>query len=183
MIPREDFDKLIVRALELDEQGKERIDPVRARAIAREVGISESAWDAAVREWQSNRPETSLAPKMPFSVLRVALAGVSGSVGGAAIGLVSRLIDGGGDVATAGALIVIALGFSAYELFFRSARQAQAGLMGWWAGVTFGLIVGIDGIPEDVLTYTSLSWVGTSAAVAIADLWRRRVRPESPSRV
>jgi hypothetical protein len=45
------FDQLLARAIELDDEGREGLDTARVRAIAQELGIAPSAWDAAVREF------------------------------------------------------------------------------------------------------------------------------------
>ena len=52
-LTRESFESVIARAVELDDQGTERVDPERARTIATELGITSAIWDRALAEHAS----------------------------------------------------------------------------------------------------------------------------------
>ena len=54
---RDTFERLIGRALKLDDVRSDQISLAQAREIARELGISDAAWDAAIAE--RRRPRSS----------------------------------------------------------------------------------------------------------------------------
>ena len=52
VISPDTLQRLVARAIELEEQGRESVTPARAREIAQELGISPVAWDAALLEYR-----------------------------------------------------------------------------------------------------------------------------------
>jgi hypothetical protein len=170
------FERLIARAIQIDEQGKERIDAVRAREIAADLGISGSAWDAAVREWSEARQPAGRVrqPRQAVELRRVLGAAVLGGVGGTLTGVIS-VASTGNDIAVAGALIAAAAVVGGHEYFRRSFWQAQLALAAWWAVATPAIMISVDGVNGDISAYGIFSWAGCAGALTLFDLIKRRI--------
>ena len=172
----ETFERLIARAMQIDEQGKERINAVRAREIAADLGITGAAWDAAVREWSESRRQAPVAetPGPLLDVTRIVGAAIIGGAAGGAVGLAS-VASSGNDIAVAGALIAAAGILALRESVKHSFWQAHAGLAAWWMAAGPAIMISVDGVNEDILAYTIFSWAGCAGALTLFDLIRRRV--------
>lgn len=183
MTPRPDRDsvsprtleRLVARALELEEFRSERISLSQAREIAKELGISESAWDAAVSE--RRRPDvtsTGVAGGVR-SRLRLSLIGTLALAAGALGGWLNRVTGGDADVAY-GALLVL----GGLELWSRmrkeSPRTAEVGLDIWWLGIPAGMLLAFGGIRTDPLLFAAFARWGTAAAVHLVPRLLRRLR-------
>jgi hypothetical protein len=179
----ETFERLIARAAQIDEQGKERIDLVQARQIATELGVSGPAWDAAVQEWVSGRPDslppTDAEAAPSFAWRRVGAAAIAGGVAGIVMGLIASA-SSGDDIAIGSTLIATALGLGGYEYLRRSFRQAQASIAAWWISAVPGIAtIGMSGVSSDAVWYALFSWAGCGLTIAIVDVLARRSRQES----
>ena len=172
----ETFERLIARAMQIDEQGKERIDAVRAREIAADLGITGAAWDTAVREWTEARGQVLVTeepgPSLDFK--RMLGAAMIGGAAGGAMGLAS-VASSGNDIAVGGALIASAGILALRESVRHSLWQAHAGLAAWWIAAGPAIMISVNGVNEDILAYTIFSWAGCAGALTLFDLVRRRV--------
>jgi hypothetical protein len=172
----EAFERLIARAVQIDDQGAERIDTARAREIAAEVGVSGAGWDAAVREWSEARAELSVERTTPrVDPWRVAAAAAAGGIAGIAMGFIAAASTGD-DIAIGSAVIAAGVSLGAYEYVKHSARQAQASIGAWWVAAAPGIAtIGMSGTSSDAMWYAALSWAGCAAAIAIVDALSRRL--------
>jgi hypothetical protein len=180
-LSRVDFDHLIARAIKLDDEGNERIDLDRARAIAEDLGISASAWDSALRERESLAP-----PPGAREVVRqlrgrssiIALAGlVAGGLSGALAGSSAE-----GVVLLGGAAIAAGVALVVDGIRRRSARSAQVDLAAWWLSVPAGIMLGMMGTHPDPLLFAAASWAGCASLGFLLDRWRHRA-PSQPRSV
>ena len=174
----ETFERLIGRAVEIDDQGNERIDEVRAREIAAELGVSPAAWDTAIREWSEARGKVAPAAGVKLTMARLLVAAGGGGVGGVVMGMVSAA-SSGNDIAIGSALVAAAGGLAAHEYIRRSFRQAQSSVAVWWIAAAGGITLGLGETSSDALWYSAFSWAGCALAVTIADLVRRRTTEAS----
>lgn len=163
------FDRLISRALELEEEGNEQIDLERARAIASELGISAAAWEAAVREREAAAARSARLRLRGRAAL-VALVGlVTGGLGGA---MASRLADGVPVLGGVAVAVGVALAVSGIRR--RSMRGTQTELAAWWLSVPAGIMLGLGELHGDPMVFASTAWVGCASLSVILDRLRRR---------
>ena len=174
----ETFERLIARAIELDEQGGERLDAARARSIAEELGISEAAWNEAMRERRlalrvpKAKPEPSIGP---WSSLRVALAGLAA---GGLTGMATAAFNGG-DLALGSALVLTAIAFVAHRTLRTPMWRAQLELGMWWITVPIGIMLGHGELLNDPLWFAALAWVGSACVGGAVAGLRRRIAQRS----
>ena len=180
-LPRAAFERIIGRAMEIDAQGKERIDLERAKAIASELGVSPAAWDAALLERTNTRVESDSAPPVPLDAERVLALGGAGGIAGTSMGLISAA-SSGNDILIGAALITAALGVGTLEYRRHSMRQAQASVAAWWTAVTVGIAIGSD-MTGDALWFATLSWAGSAMTLLLAKLLERRTTDASQATV
>ena len=158
LISQETLQRLVARAVELDDQRRERVNLATARDIARELGISEEAWDAAVLEYRRSRASRP-ARNPRQSALRTAFMGAIGLVAGAASVSFGMVTD---DVA-AGALLV------AWSILFAiRARRSRTPnvftqLGAWWAAVPLGIMLASGEVLTDPIWFAALSFAGSAA--------------------
>jgi hypothetical protein len=175
------LERLVARALELDERRNERISLSQAREIAKELGISESAWDAAVSE--RRRPNVaSGVSRNVLNRLRLSLVGTLAVAAGALGGWLNRVAGGDADIAY-GLLLVL----GGVELWSRlrkeSPQAAEVSLDIWWLGIPAGMFIAFGGIRTDPLWFAVFARWGTAAAVHLAPrlLRRWRANADAPS--
>jgi hypothetical protein len=175
------FDRLIARALELEEAGNEQIDLERARAIAHELGIGDPAWEAALREQAAAaRTAASRASRLRLRgrVVLLSLAGlVTGGLGGA---FASH--SGDGVLLLGSAAVAVGVALAGGGIRRRSTRGTQAGLAAWWLSVPAGIMVGMGEFHGDPMILAAAAWAGCAAlGVALGRLRRRDTSPGSPA--
>ena len=170
------FDRLIARAIKLDEEGNERIDLERARAIADELGISASAWEAALRErgWAQEGGLQGAGLRLRGRPLLVALVGLAaGALSGA---LANRLGDG--VLLLGGMAVAAAVGLVLNGWRRRSVRSTQVELAAWWLSVPVGIMLGLRAFHGDPVVFASVAWAGcASLGFALERLGRRDPSP------
>lgn len=172
-LSRIDFDRLIARALELEEAGTEQIDLERAREVATELGISASAWEAALRE-REVRGARSARLRLRGRAALVALAGLlTGGLGGA---FAAR--SGDGVLLLGGAAVAVGVALVVNGLRRRPVRGTQAELAAWWLSLPAGIMLGLGEPHGDPMVLASAAWVGCAALGAT--LGRLGRRPGSP---
>lgn len=153
------LDRLIGRAIELDRPAVDRLTLAQAREIALELGISPSAWDAAVAEHEQRAPASRTASA--WTRFAPAISGVAGIVAGA---LAGRAMAAFGGPATAVSAAVLA--FGGIALAVRAGRRTwwrtQLRLAAWWLGIPVGMIVANDVIAKDVAVFALLAWLASA---------------------
>jgi len=175
-LSRTAFDRLIARAIKLDEEGNERIDLERARAIADELGISAPAWEAALRErgWAREGGLQGGGLRLRGRPSLVALVGLAaGALSGA---LANQLGDG--VLLLGGVAIAAAVGLVLDGWRRRSVRSTQVELAAWWLSVPAGILLGMRAFHGDPVVFASVAWAGcASLGFALGRLSRRAPSP------
>ena len=157
LISQETLQRIVARAVELDERRRDRVNLATARDIARELGISEEAWDAAVLEYRRSkniRPQ----PNHRLAGLRTAFMAALGLVAGAASVSFATVTD---DVAAGAALVAWSI------LFAIRARNSTTPnvftqLAAWWAGVPVGIMLASGEVLTDPIWFAGFSFVGSA---------------------
>ena len=174
------LERLVARALELDEQRNDRISLTKAREIARELGISETAWDAAVAERMRSGESLSARSSAWFRARTLLTAG-AGFAAGALGTLLNRALNGDADVAYGALLVAVGVALSVRRRD-ETATTAQARLDAWWLSVPAGMLVAFGGIRTDPLLFAAFARWGTGWFMSHAPrLLRRLTESESPS--
>jgi hypothetical protein len=181
---RDSLERLVARALELDEQGSERISLTQAREIARELGISETAWDAAVAERVRSGPVPVRVARGPWVGLQTLLTAGVGFGAGALGAWLNTAFNGDADVAY-GALLVVAGAFVWARARGESTAAGTARLDAWWLAVPAGMLVAFGDIKTDPLLFAAFARWGTSWATShlprLLRLFHDTESPASPS--
>lgn len=158
LLSQETLQRIIARAAELDERRRDRVNLATARDIARELGISEEAWDAAVLEHRRSK-RSRPAPNHRLTAVRTGFMAALGLVAGTASVSFGTATD---DVA-AGALLV------AWSVLFAiRARRSKAPnvftqLGAWWAAVPVGIMLASGEVLTDPIWFAALSFIGSAA--------------------
>jgi hypothetical protein len=178
-LSRVGFDRVIARALELDEEGSDRIDLGRAQAIAHELGIGASAWEAALRE-QAAAAEAAAARRARLRLRgRAALVALVGLVtGGLAGAQANQLTDG--VLLLGGAAVAAGVALAVNGIRHRSVRGTQAELGAWWLSVPAGIMLGMGEFHGDPMVFAAAAWVGCAALGVTFDRLRRRAPSPRP---
>lgn len=175
------LERMVARAIELEELRSERISLSQAREIAKELGISESAWDAAVSERSRPNAASGGTARSVLNRLRLSLIGTLAFAAGALGGWLNRMAGGDADVAYAALLVL-----GGWELWSRmrkeSPRTAELSLDIWWLGIPAGMLVAFGGIRTDPLLFAAFARWGTAAVHVLPRILRRlRATAASPS--
>jgi len=168
--------RLVARAIELEEQGRESVTSARAREIAQELGISPAAWDAAVLEYRSAKRRMR-KPNRAASSLRTMLMTGLGLAAGAAAAVIGNNSD---DVIAGAALVTWSVAFAI------KARKAEGPnvytqLAAWWAGIPVGMMLVHGEVLTDPLWFAVFSWIGSSALARFMPYLLRYVRGDDSS--
>ena len=168
--------RLVARAIELEEQGRESVTSARAREIAQELGISPVAWDAAVLEYRSAK-RGMRKPNRAASSLRTMLMAGLGLTAGAAAAVIGGST---GDVAAGAVLVAWSVAFAA------RARNAEGPnvytqLAAWWAGIPIGMMLQHGEVLADPLWFAALAWIGSSAFARFMPFLLRQVHGDESS--
>lgn len=181
-LTRADFDRIIARAMELDQH--DRVDLAQARAIAEELGVSTEAWEAALRERDVETPAPTPAPRRSFFGRRCRGGGWSwrriGWIAGAGFGLgvIGGAFGGGpGDAGVAFGVAAIAMGLSLVVDGHRRGdpRATHAALAGWWAALAMGIMVGLGKAHPDPIAFATVAWLGCATLAVVLDRSLERV--------
>lgn len=164
-VSRDTLERLVARALELEEGGVERISLTKAREIARDLGVSDAAWAAAMVEDGRGLVTTANAKPRPWSHLRTALTAGLGFVAGAGGGWLNAEFRGDLDVAYAALLVAVGVVLSV-RARRESAEAAQASLDAWWVAIPAGMLTAFGGLRTDPLLFAALARWGTGWFVA-----------------
>ena len=179
-LSRVDFDRLIERAIKFDDEGNERIDLARARAIAEELGISAPAWEAALRERELTATvRAALGAKLRFRK-RTSVIALVGLVAGALTGgFANQLADGvllAGGIAVAAAAAILVDGIRRQ----RSLRNTQVELAAWWLSLPTGILLGMGELHPDPALLASVAWAGSAALGFALDRFIHRAPSPPP---
>lgn len=176
VISPDTLQRLVARAIELEEQGRESVTPARAREIAQELGISPVAWDAAVLEYRSAKRGMQKPNRAASSLRTMLMAGLGLTAGAAA-----AVIGGStGDVAAGTVLVAWSVAFAA------RARNAEGPnvytqLAAWWAGIPIGMMLQHGEVLTDPLWFAALAWIGSSALARFMPFLLRQVHGDESS--
>jgi hypothetical protein len=167
------LERLVARALELEESGHDRVSLARSRDIARELGISLAAWDAALAERRPVTVTRTKAPSRRGSRWRTSGTAAIGFAAGALGGWISQALRGDADVVVGAVLVLGAL-----ALAIRQASEwgddPREKLTAWWLGVPAGAMLAFNEVLADPLWFAALAWLGSvAAASALPRLLRR----------
>ena len=176
VITPDTLQRLVARAIELEEQGRESVSPARAREIAQELGISPVAWDAAVLEYRSAKRGMRKQNRVASSLRTLLMAGLGLTAGAAAAAIGGST----GDVAAGAVLVAWSVAFAA------RARNAEgpnvyAQLAAWWAGIPVGMMLVHGEVLTDPLWFAVFSWIGSSALARFMPYLLRYVRGDQSS--
>ena len=177
-VSRDTLERLVARARELDEGGVGRISLMRAREIARDLGISDAAWAAALEE-DGRALVTVNAEPRNWSHLRTALTAGLGFVAGASGGWLNAEFRGDLDVAYAALLVAVGMLLSV-RARRESAEAAQASLDAWWVAIPAGMLAAFGGLRTDPLLFAALARWGTGWLVAHLPRLSRFLRESEP---
>ena len=172
----ETLQRLVARAIELEAQQMDAVSPARAREIAKELGISPRAWDAAVLEYRNSQRGRQKLNRTASSLRNPMMAGL-----GLAAGAAGAVIGGStGDVAASAILVTWSVAFAI------RARNAEAPnvytqLAAWWAGIPIGIMMVHGEVLTDPLWFAAFSWIGSSALARFMPFLLRHVRGDEPS--
>ena len=164
-VSRETLERLVARAVELDEGGVERISLTKAREIVRDLGISDGAWEAALAEEGRALDAAANAEPRKWSHLRTALTAGLGFAAGAGGGWLNAEFRGDLDVAYAALLVAVGVVLS-LRARRESAEAAQASLDAWWVAIPAGMLAAFGGLRTDPLLFAALARWGTGWVVA-----------------
>ena len=178
-VSRDTLERLVTRALELDASRTERIDFAKAREIARELGISDSAWDAAVAERTSSAIVHQTVRKRIWMRIRTLLISGAGFTAGALGAWVSTTWNGNLDVAYA-ALLVLGGIVAWIQTRDSSSTEQQTSLDAWWLPVPVGMLLTFGEIRTDPLLFAAFARWGTGAFVSQLPRLLRFLREADP---
>ena len=176
VISPDTLQRLVARAMELEEQGRESVSPVRAREIAQELGISPGAWEAAVLEYRNTRRGMRKRNRAASSLRTLAMAGL-----GLAAGAAATVIGNKADDVVAGAVLVT--WSVAFAIRARKAKEPNVytQLAAWWAGIPIGMMLAHGEVLTDPLWFAAFSWIGSAALARAMPFLLRHLRgDESP---
>lgn len=174
------FERLLARAVQIDDAGHERIDLDRARAIALEVGVSAEAWEAALREIDQPVPKHSATPtpvahttvntpRSTLGVLSIALVGgVLGTIAGFAAPRLGDAVIAAGVLAIAGGVAL-----AVKESYLQRVRARSYALAAWWLAIPAGIMIGMREPHIDPIVFGAASWAWCEA-VGAALRWHTR---------
>ena len=180
-LSRDSLDLLVARAIEIDEQGSQRLSLTKAREIGRELGISEAAWNAALAERARATPASAPVVRRTWVQLRTLATAAAGFGAGAIGGWLNRAFNADADVVY-GALLVAAGVVVWARSRAESAGTAEAGLDAWWLAVPAGMLVAFGGLRTDPLLFAAFARWGTAwATLNLPRVLRLFQEPKSPA--
>lgn len=176
-LSQETFEKLIARASEIDAEGTQRIDLERARHIARELGITDEAWQAAVLERQavvSAASEPEMTPDLRSHLFwSIGLAALGWAVGA---GMVASPLS---DLASGAAIVAGALAYVTWR-WNRPVSWTLLRLLVFWVAVPVGIDVAAGELWTDPFWFAGWSMLACSVVALVIPRVIRRLRAGSP---
>jgi len=173
-LSRDTLERLVGRAAELDARAAERVSLAEARAIALELGISATAWDAAVAERRGRSPDPVVSRGLDHRAVRLLTAG-AGFIAGALGGWLNRMYIGDADVAYGALLVLGAVGLAA-GFPKGKAPNALLNLAAWWLPIPAGMMLAMSEFLSDPLWFAASGWLGTAVLAWAFPHLRRLVR-------
>jgi len=170
-VPRDVFDKLVARALEIDRDAADALTAERARETALEAGVSAPAWDAAVMEY--TRGSLTVRRLAPLSRVRTSAL----ALGGFGVGFLSGVMDWGGPPFAVCAIAASAL-IAVVGARNRAPRVTDVELAAWWSPMPFGIMLGAGAFLTDPLWFAGVSLaasIGFARAIRLLFAPPRRV--------
>ena len=167
-VTRDEFDRLVARAVELEEAGPERLTMSRAGQIAAELGITPMAWEAAVREFSVNPsrlPDTHGSPSAARTLAVMGLGFAAGFTSGA---------FGASDVYFAAGMWLVAAAIAVTGSRSRSRTATVLELAAWWLAVPIGIMVGASRFLTDPMWFGAFSVAGSVIFHEGLRWWARR---------
>lgn len=178
-LSRLEFDRLMARASRRNDEGSERIDLERARAIAQDLGINAAAWDAAFHEEQAAM-QIERAQRAARQLRRrasiVALAGIT--AGGLSGTMASQWSDG--VLFLGGAAVAAAVAHLILSGRRQPMRRIQVDLAAWWLSIPAGIMLGMRGSNGDPFVFAAVSWAACAALSVAIDRTRHRAPAPPP---
>ena len=168
-VTRDEFDRLVARAVELEEAGPERVTMSRAGQIAAELGITPAAWEAAALEFSVNPsglPDTHGGS--PSAARTLAVMGF-----GFAAGFTSGAF-GASDVYFAAGMWAVAAAIAVTGSRSRSRVATILELAAWWMAVPIGIMVGASKFLTDPIWFGAFSVAGSVLFLEGLRWWARR---------
>ena len=174
IVTQETLQRLVGRAIELAEKETDGVTLERAREIALELGISSTAWDAAVLEFRRTA-DRHVVTRRSGGLSRLVMMAALGLVAGSAAAVIG---ESTGDV-TAGAVLVA--WSVAFAIRARGAvtPRVLAQLAAWWAAVPVGIMWMHGEVLADPLWFAAFSWIGSAALTKFLPSLRNPKGPPS----
>ncbi len=170
-LSRSEFDRIVARAIQLDEDGRERIDIAQATQIAQELGIAPDAWEAAVREFPRAQTTVAAQPPTKETVLRIVVAATFGFGAGLFAGS-----TGWADVSFAIVMWLAAGAMAVRGITSRTARTLRLELASMWLTLPFGIMIGAGKVLTDPLWFAAFSALGSVVFASGVRVWLARLR-------
>lgn len=179
-LTQETFDELIARAMEIDDAGHQPIDLERARQIARELDISDEAWQAALLERQAalrSQSDAEMTPEVRSNVLWSLTLAALGAAAGAAM-----VVSPFHDVIGGAAIVAGALGYVTWRRD-RPVSSTLLQLVAFWTTVPIAIDIAAGELWTDPFWFAGWSLLGSSvAAIGLPRVLRRLRGTAPPSR-
>ena len=181
-ISNENLERLIARALELEDEREQRLDLARAREIALELGVREDAWDAAVSEHLSVR--YAMSQTMPPAMATISAPGsrwrgplsavVGGLAAGGIVGAVSAA-SSGDDIMIGSALVAVSAAYAVGQSLRRTGVESRRHIAIWWTSTAAGMLAGLGSFSAEILWFSAWAGLGCAGLAAAASTLARRV--------
>jgi hypothetical protein len=157
-VSRDTLERLVARAIELDAGHSEGFSLREAREIARNRGVSDDAWNAALAE--SDRAIEGDQPNSKRTYLQTVLAIGLGFAAGAGAKWLNSTFSGDFDVIYGALLVAAAVILSAHARK-QSAEDSEGILDAWWVAIPAGMLVSYGELRTDPLLFAALARWGT----------------------
>ena len=174
IVTQETLQRLIGRAVELAERETDGVTLERAREIALELGVSSTAWDAAVLEFR-RASDRRLVPLRRRNLSRLVMMAALGLAAGSAAAVIG---ESTGDVAAGAVLVAWSVAF-AMRARGAIAPHVLAQLAAWWAAVPLGIMWMHGEVLTDPLWFAAFSWIGSAALTKLLPDFRNTKGPPS----
>ena len=166
-LSQDTFDRVLARAVELDEQGSTRLSAVRAREIALDVGVSPAAWDEAVSEdaarQRVRRSKENGVNALGWHQLLIVTASLGLGISTGARYESPFVAEGMVGVATAGLIAAVALALLGINTVRRSWSRLHVDLPLWWLPFPVGFSLGLGRLFDDPFAFAIFGWLGSAA--------------------
>lgn len=159
-VSRDTLERLVARAIELDAGRSDRFSLREAREIARDRGVSDEAWNAALAENDPRAVVEGDEPRRKRPYLPAVLTAGFGFAAGVVAKWLNTAYNGDFDVVYGGLLVAIAVAL-AVQARKHSTEASEGILDAWWVAVPAGMLVSFGGLRTDPLLFAALARWGT----------------------